>query len=54
MSTPPHITKDKAAAAAATLGRRSWQQLKRTLSDTELTKRQSDAGKLGGRPIKNR
>ena len=50
----PSVTKSAASDAAATLGRRSWQQLKRTLSDAELTKRQSDAGKLGGRPPKDR
>lgn len=51
MSTT-HVTAKKASDAAITLGRRSWQQLRETLTEEELKNRQSAAGSLGGRPRK--
>lgn len=49
-----YVSKTVANEAARTLGNRSWQKLKERLSPEELAKRQSNAGKLGGRPPKDR
>lgn len=47
------LTEQQIKNAASRLGQVSWQRLQENFSEEELHKRQSDAGKLGGRPRKD-